>query len=147
MKDRITLKGDVVLELRRNGKVIEREELHNLIVNDGKERVAKLLNGISAATFGFIGIGTGTTAPTTGDTTLETEITRADTTESYESGYKAVFEKTFSFGSGEVYDITEAGVFDQLTPSGSTMLDRFTFSPKSVDSDIDLYVKITITVN
>ena len=146
MKDGIKLIGDVVLELRKKGEVIERQELKNLIVNAGKERVAKLINGVDSPTaFGYIAIGEGTTSPTTGDTALESEVTRASATKSYDS-YKAIFEYTFSFGSGESYSITEAGVFDSATASGSTMLDRCTFSSKSVDSDTDLYVKVSITV-
>lgn len=147
MKSRIALRANIIIELRKGNKIIEKEELHNLIVNDGRERVAKLINGISAASFGYIAIGTGTNTPVVGDSALQTEVKRANATETYESDYKAVFEKTFTFGSGESYNITEAGVFDQLTPSGSTMLDRFVFSIKAVDSDTELYVKVTITVS
>ena len=146
MESKVFLKGDVVLERRRNGKVIDREELHNLIVNVGKERVAKLLNGVSATAFGYIAIGTGTTAPAVGDTGAETEITREAATKSYEASYKAIFEKTFTFGSGESYAITEAIVSDSASASGEAILDRFTFTVKNVDSDTDLYVKVTITV-
>lgn len=144
------LKGTVIVEKRdKQGNVLEKTELENLIVNSGKERVAKLLNGVSSTTFNSIAIGTGTTSPTTSDTSLETEITRAqaDGSGAYEADYKAVFEKTFSFGSGESYNITEAGVFDNATASGSTMLDRFTFGAQAVDADTDLYIKVTITVS
>ena len=81
---------------------------------------------------------------------LETEVSRAQADNSggsYEANYKCIFEKTFTFGSGESYSITEAGVFDGATETGSTMLDRFTFTSKSVDSDTDLYIKVTITVS
>jgi hypothetical protein len=147
MKEFLKLKGSAVIETRtKEGAVIDREEIKNLIVNAGKEVVAKLLNGVSSTYFRAIAIGTGTTGATTGDTTLETEVTRALASLAYEASYKATFEKTFEFGSGESYSITEAGVFDSATASGSTMLDRLTFTAKSVDSDTDLYVKITVTV-
>ena len=148
MEDKLTLKGTAIIERRRkDGTVIDREEVKNLVVNTGKERVAKLINGDSSTYFRAIGIGEGTTAPSASDTTLESEATRALATASYESGYKAVFEKTFTFGSGVSYAITEAGMFDSATVSGSVMLDRFTFTAKNVDADTDLYVKITITVS
>ncbi len=147
MEDKLTLRGDVVLELRKkDGSVIEREELTNLIVNVGKEHVARLIgnvgSGISA--FTHIAIGEGIVAPDVGDTTLGTEQERESATVAYEASYKCVFDHTFTFGSGVSYAITEAGVLDQA--SGGTLLDRFTFSAKNVDSDTDLYVKITITV-
>ncbi len=147
MEDRITLKGDVVLELRKkDGSVIEKEELTNLIVSLGKERVARLIGGVGSGVTAFthIAIGEGIVAPDVGDTALGTERERESAIIAYEASYKCVFDHTFTFGSGVSYSITEAGVLDQA--SGGTLLDRFTFSAKNVDSDTDLYVKITITV-
>ena len=147
MKEGLKLRGDVIIESRRkDGSVVERQELKNLIVNVGKERVAKLINGVSSTAMSVIGIGIGTTSPSASDTDLETEVSKASASVSYEAGYKAVFEKTFTFGSGISYNITEAGVFDAIG-SGGTMLDRFTFTAKAVDSDTDLYIKVTITVS
>jgi len=128
------------------GKILQEEDKCNLIVNDGLERVAKLLNGVSSTYFRAIGIGTGTTSATNSDTSLETEYTRALATLSYEADYKAKFSKTFSFGSGVAEDITEAGIFDSATVSGSTMLARTTFTAKSVSVDIDLIITATITI-
>ena len=148
MRDKLMLKGDVVLELRKkDGSVVDREELKNLIVNTGKERVARLIGNVGSGigAFTHIAIGEGTTAPAVGDTALQTERERESATVAYEADYKCTFEKTFTFGSGVSYAITEAGLLDQA--SGGTMLDRFTFSAKNVDSDTDLYVKITITVS
>ena len=129
------------------GNFLTYEKGNNTIVNNGKERVAKLLNNVSSTYFRAIAIGTGTTGATSADTSLETEYTRATATLAYEADYKATFAKTFEFGSGVSENITEAGVFDSATVSGSTMLDRFTFSAKAVSATVDLYVKITITVS
>ena len=128
-------------------EVIDVEEKCNTIVDNGLERVAKLLNGVSATYFRAIAIGTGTTGATTSDTSLETEYTRALATLSYEASYKAKFTKTFDFGSGVSENITEAGIFDSATASGSTMLARTTFSAKAISVDIDLIVTATITVS
>lgn len=151
METKLVLKGEAIIERREKftGKVLEREKVHNLIVNTGKERVAKLIGNTesSLSAFGYIAIGTGSTAPNASDTSLETEVTRASGSPSYEASYKCIFEKTFEFGSGESYSITEAGVSDGASETGSTLLDRFTFSAKAVDADTDLYVKITITVS
>jgi len=146
MNDKLSLIGNVIIERRaRNGEVLDREELHNLVVGVGKERIAKMINKISAVGFDYIGIGEGSASPAIGDTELETEVTRELASLSYEASYKAVFEKTFTFSSGESYSITEAGVLDG-SGSGATLFDRFTFSAKAVDADTDLYIKIIITV-
>ena len=131
---------------RFTGEVIDIEKKCNTIVNNGLERVAKLINGESSTYYRALAIGTGTTGTTNSDTSLETEYTRALATLSYEADYKAKFTKTFTFGSGVSEDITEAGIFDSDTASGSVMLARTTFSAKSVSSTIDLIVTATITV-
>jgi len=129
---------------RKTGEVIDSEEFCNLIVNNGLERVARLINGNSPTYFRALAVGTGITAATNSDSTLQTEVSRATATLSYESSYKAKFTYTFTFGGD--YDITEAGIFDSATVSGSTMLARTVFSAKNVGTLIDLIVTAKITV-
>jgi len=146
MKDKITLKGHGYFELRRkDGTVVDRWECSNTIVSTGKERTAKLLNGISVVSFDTIAIGTGDTTPLIGDTALEVEVARAVASLAYEASNKATFTHTFIFYSAEAWAITEAGVFTSES-GGGTMLDRFTFEAKNVEAGTDLYCKITITV-
>lgn len=149
MESILKLEGEMLFELRKkDGSVIERELIKNLIVNVGKERVAKLLGNIgSPGAFTNIAIGEGTTAEAAGDTSLETERDRAAATIAYEADYKCKFEKTFSFGSGVSWAITEACLSDSAAASGETILNRKTFTAKNVDSDTDLLVRITITVS
>jgi len=146
MKEQFKLKG--VWNFKtvdiKTGKILQEETKENTIVNTGLERVAKLLNGVSSTYFRAIAVGTGTTGVTTSDTALETEVTRATATLTYKASYKAKFEYTFSFGGD--YAITEAGLFDSATASGSVMLNRTTFTAKNVSSTIQLIVTATITV-
>lgn len=128
------------------GKIIDKREICNTIVNDGLERVARLINGNNSTYFRSLAIGTGVTAVTDSDVALETEYTRELATLEYEASYKAKFSKTFQFGSGVSEDITEAGIFDSITETGSIMLARTVFSALSVSGDIDLLVTATITV-
>lgn len=128
------------------GEVKERSVVKNAIVNSGLERIAKLLNNESSTYYRAIAIGTDNTAVTNSDTTLGTEVARETATLSYEADYKAKFSHKFTFGSGESYTITEVGVFDSATASGSTMLNRALDAGKSVDSDTDLTVTVTITI-
>lgn len=128
------------------GKVIDREKIHNLVVDDGLQRVAELLGGLSSANFDTIAIGEGAVSPANGDTVLGNEAERQVATVTYPTSSQVRFAKVFTFGSGVTYSITEAGIFDSVTPSGSTMFNRLTFSTKSVDSDTDLSITITITI-
>jgi len=149
MESKIVLKGHGYFERRtKDGTKIDSWETDNLIVTSGKVQVAKLLNGVDATYFDSIAIGEGETGDSVvvGDTTLKTEVARALASLSYEATAKAVFEHTFTFGTAEVYAITEAGIFNSQS-AGGDMLDRFVFAEKNVNIDTDLYVKITITAS
>ncbi len=147
-KEGFKLKGVAIIERRRkDGSILDQEIVDNLIVTSGLERVAKLIGGVSTDFFTHIAIGTGTTAATTSDSALETEYTREAATIAYEASYKIKFEKTFSVASGVSEIITEAGLTDDAVVSGSILLDRFVFSPKTLDGDNPLFIRITITVS
>ena len=148
MKDKFKIKGiwEIKTVDKETGKILQKEIKENTIVNNGLERVAKLLNGVNATYFRAIAIGTGTTSATVSDTSLESEYTRSSVTLAYEADYKATFTKTFEFGSGVSENITEAGIFDSALESGSTMFNRTTFSAKAVSSSVDLIVTATITI-
>lgn len=130
---------------KSTGRIIDSQEFCNAIVNTGLERVAKLLNGESSTYFRALAIGDGTTAVTNSDTTLESEVDRAEATLSYEADYKAKFVKTFTFASNHA--ITEAGIFDSDVVSGSSMLSRTVFSANNVSTEVDLIVTAIITVS
>ena len=131
---------------RHTGEILDEERIHNIVVDDGLERVSKRLFANTEDFYDYIAIGTGATAAQATDTALETEVTREQATVSYEASFKAKFEKVFTFGSGEAYTITEAGIFDDSVASGSGMFNRLVFTGKAVDSDTSLSVTITITV-
>jgi hypothetical protein len=138
-------------EIKRVNKltkeVIDVEKKCNTIVNNGLNLMRDLLGEASSNVPKYIGIGTGTTSPTTSDTTLEIEYTRALGTIDTATNYVVEFTKTFTFSSGVSENITEAGLFDSATVSGSTMLARTTFTSKAVSVDIDLIVTATITIS
>jgi hypothetical protein len=129
---------------KETGEILDSQEFCNLIVNNGLERVAKLINGESSTYFRALAVGTGVVAADNADSALGTEVTRSAATLSYEASYKSKFVHTFTFGGS--YNITEAGIFDSATVSGSTMLARTVFAAKAVSTVIDLIVTATITV-
>ena len=132
---------------RSTGIVLDKETVHNIVTNNGLERIAKLLGGISSDSYDSIAIGTDNTSELATDTALGTEVQRQLASISYVADYKVKYEKVFTFSSGEEYTIVEAGIFDSITPSGSVIFNRLTFSGKAVDSNTDLSVTITITAS
>lgn len=130
---------------RNTGKIKETETLHNIVTDLGLERIARRLFSNSEDFYDYIAIGTGTTTEVAGDVALETEVARELAGLAYVASNKAEFTKVFTFGSAEVYDITEAGIFDDAIASGSSILNRLVFAAKSVDIDTSLSVTITLT--
>lgn len=143
----LKLKGNIKFEVIRNGEVVEEREIENLIVDVGKAQVAGLINGVVTTPFTYIAIGTGTTAPASTDTALQTEVDRQAATTSQATtnvtNDTAVLEATFNFTAS--YAITESGVFDAAT--GGNMLARQTFSAINVVSGDSLKVTWKITVS
>lgn len=147
MKEMLKCRGDWTIKTvnRETGEVIS-EEKQNTIVNVGLERIAKLLFDVDTpAYFRAIGIGTDNTAVTNSDTVLGAEFDRELGVATYVASYIGKLTKTFTFGSGVSQTITEAGIFDSDTVSGSTMLARVVFAGKSISSLIDLIVEAEIT--
>lgn len=128
------------------GQVKDERSIHNLVVTNGKSRIAQLINGVSTNFFEYVGIGTGTTSPVVGDTDLEAEVTRELATTSEDPTGTAKWVNVFTFSSGESYAITETGIFDG-SASGATLMNRSTFSAINVDVDTDLSITITLAVD
>lgn len=124
------------------GKINKVTKVHNLVVNTGLDEAID--NGLS--NIGYMAIGTGATAVTANNTELETEISREIVTPTDEGTGVREFLKTFLFGSGDEYTITEAGLFNSAIASGSIMLNRLTFTGHDVDADNGVIIKITVTL-
>ena len=122
-------------------KITKTSRVHNLIVDDGLNEVID--NGLS--NIAFIAIGTNNAAAQASDVALGTEVQRLAVTKSNEGTGIRLYDKTYTFGSGEDYTIVEAGLFNSLTPSGSTMFNRLVFSGHEVDINNGVRVKITVT--
>lgn len=148
-KKGVKLNANIVLETkdRKTGKVLQREETHNIVVDTGLELAIRRIFDTGFSIPDVIAIGTGTTSEVAGDTALETEVTRETGTLTFPSNGQCQIENTFIFGSGESYNITEVGLVDSLTVSGSTLFNREVQSAKAVDVDTDLTVTITVTAN
>lgn len=148
-KNQLRFDYNVIIKRINNktGQILDEEKIHNTIVNNGLNLVRDFLGDVAPDVPKYIAIGTDNTAVQNTDTALGTEYTRSVASGiDVATDYQVEFTKIFTFGSGVSETIVEAGLFDNATASGSTMLNRFVFSGKAVDSDTDLSVTITLTI-
>ena len=136
------------------GKLIESVNTPNALMNLGFKEVAGLFNTDQAGSytaFDYIAVGTGTTAATATDTTLETEETENGLTRAAGTGTSettnvtddtAQFLKSFSV-TGSVA-VTESAVLN--ASSAGTMLCRQTFSAINVADGDTLQITWKVTV-
>lgn len=128
------------------GQYADSMTVRNLITNTGLAGLASRINGAgSEAAFTYLGVGTGTTAPDGGDTTLETEITdsglarasatctRSTTTATNDT---AQLDKTWSVSGTKA--ITECGALN--AGAAGVLLGRQTFAAINVTSGDSLQI-------
>ena len=140
MKDTLKLEGSLIVQLVRNGRIVEERKADNTIVTVGKNLVATLVSG-SGTAYTHMAIGTGTTAAAVGDTTLVTETGRVVFTSSAVTTNAIAYVGDFPAGTG-TGSITEAGILNAA--SAGTLLNRTTFS--AVNKTASDALKITWTV-
>lgn len=138
------LAGRYGFELRSSagGAVVASWEAQNLVVSAGLAQASAIITGLSTELFTYLALGTGTAAPASSDTALQTEVTtgggeRASATVSRVTTDTAndtvQLAYTFTFTTTGSIAITEAGIFNSSGSSG-TMLSRATFSAYTVVS-------------
>jgi len=139
---------NVLIEHKRKGKVIDKREFHNIVVNAGLAEIVNLMIGSNTTYFNAVAVGTGTTSPTASDTALGTEVMRVASSNSAQTtnvaGDTAQFVATFNFTSS--YAITESGIFNSTTASSGTMLAKQVFGALNVVSGDDITITWKIVV-
>lgn len=140
-QETLGITGHVTIEHIRDGKVIDKREGPNLVVDTGlAEAAALLLTDASGTDFDYIAIGSGSTSPVAGDTALETEVERQSATGTQittsVTDDTAQLQTTFSFTGTET--LNETGIFNAA--STGTLFARQTFSTVNVESGDDLQI-------
>jgi hypothetical protein len=143
--DGLGLVHNVEVALRGpDGKVKQRELLHNLIPTIGKEGIAD--NLLAAPTLGkptHMAIGTGTEEAKAGDTKLKTELDRNALAEKTRSGKVVTMKAEWAAGDG-TGAITEAGLLS--ASSEGTLFARAVFSVVNKGAEDTLTITWTVTV-
>lgn len=129
-----------------NGEVKQQFEVPNLVVTTGKNHIAAKIAATtnSPAAMTHMAIGTGSTAPAAGDTTLGTETGRVSLSGSVVSTNTITYTATFPAGTGSGA-ITEAGIFNAST--AGTMLCRTTFPAVTKQAGDSIAVTWAVTVS
>ena len=145
INDNFPIKGDlhIVVKDSKTGEVkVDRLE-KNLVVTAGKEWIASRMVGTSANTMGYMAVGTDSTSPAAGNTTLGAEVARVAVTSQTASTNTVTYVATFGAGVG-TGALTEAGLFNANT--AGTMLSRTTYSVINKGSGDEMTVTWVITV-
>lgn len=127
-----------------NGQVKEEREIPNLVVTTGKGFIASRMVGTSASIMSYMAVGSDSTSPAAGNTTLGTELGRVALTSGTASGAVATYVATFGTGVG-TGAIVEAGIFNDNT--SGTMLCRTTFAVVNKGANDTMTITWTVTVN
>lgn len=127
---RVSVRGEWRMVLTGpDGAVKDIREGHNVVVDNGLEKLCEFLNSAAATastnTFKYIAIGTDSTAEASSNTALGTEVSRHTGTVSYISGKIYQVKATFATGSG-TGAIVEYGLLNSNT--GGTLFARDTES-------------------
>ena len=147
----IKLKGSVKVQLiGPDGQLKQEHEDHNLIVTVGKNYLATWLAAASQAGefMSYIALGTGTTPPALGDTTLQTELTGGGNSRSLGTLTPSAntWNNNATFAPGNCTGaVTEAGIFSAST--SGTMFARQTFAVYNKAAGDTLTVSWTVTIS
>ena len=130
------------LAIAVNGEVVK--EVPNLVVTTGKEYVASRMKDATKTAMSHMAVGSGTTSPAAGDTTLGTELDRQALASTTVSSNGITYVATFGAGDG-TGAISEAGLFNAA--SGGDMLCRTTFGVVNKGASDSMTITWVVTVS
>lgn len=147
------VEGKIKIELTdENGNIKEVYEKANTFMAVGDAHVADQLDATpSESAMGYMSIGTGASAFTTGSTTLNSELDRNALAAGYPeqqaggADNDVVYKATWAAGDG-TGAITEAGIFNSSVADAGTMLAASTFSVINKGASDTLTITWTVSI-
>jgi len=146
----ITASMNVRIVLRdTSGEVKEERRAHNLITDVGCAHIAdRLASSHDETEMSHMAVGTGSSGPTPGDTTLGSELDRnaldSRTQSTGADDHEIVYVATWPTGDA-TGSLTEAGIFNAA--SGGVLLARVVFSVIEKGADEALEITWTMTIS
>jgi hypothetical protein len=127
-------------------RVVHHERVHNLVTLAGRNLIRDLLNGAATSIIWHIGVGSGTSTPAAGDTTLQTQRDRLPVTKVVAMAGKLTttlfLPPTTSANS---FMLTEVGAF--TAASGGTMFARATHTGIQKSTEISITYTWDFNIN
>lgn len=150
LNDTLKVTGAVSIQLLdKDGNVKDTREIPNLVVTVGKTFIAASMLKTTVNTpiaMTHMAVGTSSTAPAAGDTTLGAEVAGSRTALASATSSANVVTYTCTFGAGVgTGALVEAGIFN--ASSAGTMLCRTTFSVVNKGAADAMSITWTITVS
>jgi len=147
LKDDGPLKGHITIKLYdANGVLKEHRDINNVVVTVGKAFLAAWLTQSTQSDYfmRYVGLGTGASAASASDTSLQTELSTRSAGNLTNS--TNVWQNQATFGPGvDTGAITEAGLFS--ASSAGTMMARQVFAVvnKGASDSLQLTWQITLS--
>jgi hypothetical protein len=151
MEDVIRLRGCLEIVLGdQYGNVIDKQIINNTIVTAGRKWVLQQIASSemnTAQSIAFIGLGTGTASPATGDTALVSEVTRS-AIQSFSTANLTSNPPSWRAEASwatNLANTTLAEVALFVVSSGGTMLGRATFSTVNKTTSNTFSISYTVS--
>lgn len=147
VQDKFKMHGAMRAILLHSDGSVDVTHKDNMIVGVGFDFIADAIGKASGrpSVMSHVAVGTGSTAPASGDQALNAELKRIPATYDHTLGTKT-FTFSATFGPGNATGaITEAGVLNAAT--NGAMLDRVTFPVVNKGADDTLTVVFTFTMS
>lgn len=134
MTEKTAITGKFSLRVfNKDGKVIERYESSNLVVNSGRDSASRLVGGSGAnKQITQFAVGESSAAPSPTDADLSNKFIKAIDSVSYPQTGAAAFNWSLDFAEANGLDIYEFGLFN----AGNELFSRKTRSLISKTADI-----------
>lgn len=144
-QDTLKMSGELQVVVRDIlGAVKQEFTVPNLVVTVGKNYIASRITSASATVMSHMSIGTSTTTPSVGNTTLGTEAGRVILASFSAANNQVTATATFPAGTG-TGAITEAGIFNAST--AGTLLCRTTFPVVNKAAGDSIAITWVVTVS
>ena len=144
MVDKITITGIFAIRVYRKGVLVEESIEHNLVVNMGRDQIAKLLAGnVTGRNISRIAFGTNGTPPDVADTIIANQYTRSVEGLSYPDTGQVQINWQLPVTENNGMAIMEFGL---LTTDGTLFARRTRNNPLHKDSDISIDGQWTIVI-
>lgn len=142
-KLKVTGKVDVVV-YAADGSIKDERHVSNLVVDSGLDFIASRMSGTSSSVMSHMAVGTSSTSPAAGNTTLGSESARVALTSTTPTDNSVAYVATFGAGVGTAA-LTEAGIFN--ASSAGDMLCRVTYSVINKGAADTMTITWTITIS